>query len=99
MTDGCGTRFAHTRCEMVPNRGSPNVLPHIQGLVVRERGDTDTLDDHKLLWAREGPVHDDIEVPSYSSHRGVASTLPIACRYARKQNQLPSRAYSDTHTG
>ena len=32
-----------------------------QGLVVRGRGDTDTLDDHKLLWAREGPVHDDIQ--------------------------------------
>ena len=29
--------------------------------MVRGRGDTDTLDDHKLLWAREGPVHDDIE--------------------------------------
>ena len=44
-------------------RGSPSsAQPHMQGLVVRGRGDTEPLDDHKLLWAREGPVHDDIEV-------------------------------------
>ena len=68
----------------------PTALPRVQGLVVRGRGDTDTLDDHKLLWAREGPVHKGIEVSTYSPHTGVASTLHT-CRCERKQHRLSSR--------
>ena len=59
---------------------SLGALPRVQGLVVRERGVADTLDDHKLLWAREGSVHDDIEVLTYCPHTGVASTSPVVCR-------------------
>ena len=77
-----------------------NLLPavlHMQGLVVRERGDTNTLDDHKLLWAREGPVHKDIEVPTYSLHTGVASILPT-CSASRERHQSPRRTWHESDT-
>lgn len=30
--------------------------------MTRDRGDADTLDDHKLLWARSGPSAPDVQV-------------------------------------
>jgi len=63
---------------VVTIRSSPTAMPRMQGLVVRERGDTDTLDDHKLLWARDGPVHDDIEVPTYPLHTGMPAPCPLS---------------------
>ena len=75
-SDTCAKRWVGLRCRACS----------AQGLVVRGRGDTDTLDDHKLLWAREGPVHDDIEarndVRFFMPH---TQSLACFCRHSHRE--------------
>ena len=54
----------------------------VQGLVTRDRADAETLDDHKLLWARSGPLAPDVQVgpnPGKDSNPYTVSNIGGLC--------------------